>query len=581
MASDKTASPLLSGVFPSILAALIFVAALLPIAGNFVFFHPDERHYTNAPIFMMQSGDWLTPRNGQGKFRFKKPIMTYWAVLGSYQAFGVGALSLRLPFLLAGAIVIWLTYQLTMMLFGGRATALIASLIMATHPLMITAAVRANPDMLMVMCLLISVYGFFGMMLSNRPRPIHHYAAYLGIGLAVAVKGPLPVLVFAGISLLFALYNPWRRVPLANLIHLPSMLLAFVVAVSWFIAMFVLHGAEGLGLFLNDHLTGRVDFQWGELIAHMAAAFAGLALLFLPWNLILLHLGIKGEIKQAVKSSRNFALLAGFAALWAAAIIVMSGPVKLFYPRYVLPVVPLFAILLAHVLTQVNVSIVLRWARVLVIIALLLSLPFLAGALLMALAGSDGMVLAATAVALLLSTAFAVSVFRTRILGSMVLLCASILLLLPSLYLFAKPFALPDQGSQVITKLKQLDLVEGKRIAYLGNTQPAAKIRIAAGPKLELHEVRRITAETLADFDAVIFMQERRPDDGQLSGFNIALAARSWSTPPLERLLAASSLDEAAQILRRPNQIHYVAWRPQATVEVTNQPPFANLRHSP
>jgi hypothetical protein len=68
VASDKTGSSLLSGCLSPIFAALVFIAPLPTIAASFFFLHPDEKHYTNGLIYMMQSADWLTPRNAKGSF---------------------------------------------------------------------------------------------------------------------------------------------------------------------------------------------------------------------------------------------------------------------------------------------------------------------------------------------------------------------------------------------------------------------------------------------------------------------------------------------------------------------------------
>jgi len=557
--SDQPHNRILQGRLPPLLAALLFVLALTPIAGNFIFFHPDETFYTNAPISMMQSGDILTPRNGRGELRFNKPILTYWAVLGSYEAFGVSGFTTRLPFMLAGALTIWLTYQLVMLLFGQRTTALITSLIIASHPLTITAAMRANPDMLMSLFLLVSVYGLFALMQSQQLRPFHYYLTYLGFGLAFAVKGPFPVIVFAGISLLFVLFNPWRRLQPIDLIHLPSMALSLVIALSWFIAMFAIHGAEGMGMFVDDHVSGRMGFQWGKIVANIALAGGVLVLFFLPWNLILLHLGIKGMVKRSLSTSATLKLFAAFAAVWAVAIVLMSGPVAVFYPRYLLPVIPLLAVVMAYVINQAESPLVWRWAAILTIITVLLSLPFLGGGMMIALAQSEMVIFAATITLSAIGIATIVSAFRSHAVIAMIPLFTAILLLLPSLFLFARPFALPDQGTQVAAKLQQLNLLVGKRIAYLGEINPAAKIRIAAGPELELHEVKKPSQEQLNGFDAVVYLQSHKPEQ-LLSDYGIQMASQSWSSPPLEQLMAAESLTEAAQILSKPDQIHFVAF---------------------
>ncbi len=68
---------------------LFFFACLLPFVVGFIKHHPDERHYTDAAIQMMKSGDYLTPRTLEGELRLKKPLLPYWLVTAGYQAGGV------------------------------------------------------------------------------------------------------------------------------------------------------------------------------------------------------------------------------------------------------------------------------------------------------------------------------------------------------------------------------------------------------------------------------------------------------------------------------------------------------------
>ena len=72
---------------------------------------------------MRQTGDYMVPRHPDGSPRFEKPILTYWLVAASYALLGVSPLSSRLPFLVAGCGVLWLTYRLAELLFERRRVA--------------------------------------------------------------------------------------------------------------------------------------------------------------------------------------------------------------------------------------------------------------------------------------------------------------------------------------------------------------------------------------------------------------------------------------------------------------------------
>jgi len=55
-----------------------------PFVLNFHMHYPDEIYYRDAAIKMLQNGDYLTTYLGSGELRFKKPILTYWAVLAGF-----------------------------------------------------------------------------------------------------------------------------------------------------------------------------------------------------------------------------------------------------------------------------------------------------------------------------------------------------------------------------------------------------------------------------------------------------------------------------------------------------------------
>ena len=61
---------------PEILC-VVMLAGLLPLTYQFVLFHPDEQHYVDAGIKMLESGDYLTPLTPEGELRLRKPIIPY------------------------------------------------------------------------------------------------------------------------------------------------------------------------------------------------------------------------------------------------------------------------------------------------------------------------------------------------------------------------------------------------------------------------------------------------------------------------------------------------------------------------
>jgi 4-amino-4-deoxy-L-arabinose transferase-like glycosyltransferase len=117
----------LAALCGAVLIGLLFV---LPSTSNY---HPDESAYTDAAIRMTRSGNFITPYAATGALRFDDPILPYWAVLGGYTAFGISLVSSRVIFLIAGVLVVFLTYQAGLELFKRRMEAGLAALIIGCN----------------------------------------------------------------------------------------------------------------------------------------------------------------------------------------------------------------------------------------------------------------------------------------------------------------------------------------------------------------------------------------------------------------------------------------------------------------
>src|SRR5262249_45666953 len=210
---------------------VLFAVGLLPIAKSFVFEHPDEKHYTDGTIAMVQSGEWVTPRWPDGSLRLEKPILAFWPIALAYRVLGVNLLASRLPSLLAGALVIAVTYGMALTVTGRRPVAVLAALIAFSEPHVILAATWAVPDALLCLFIAISGWGALDLLLRERPGRWAPWAFYVGAGLAIATKGMLAV-VFVLFVWLFAWRYPCPGAPhMRSLFHAPSILVGLAVAV--------------------------------------------------------------------------------------------------------------------------------------------------------------------------------------------------------------------------------------------------------------------------------------------------------------------------------------------------------------
>src|SRR6056297_828640 len=192
--------------FSWLIAPFFFLVFAAPGALDYVFHFPDEKYYTDAVLQMMDKSDYFTPYSADGSPRFLKPIITYWILIGSYKVMGVSPVSSRVFFWLAGAVLVSLVFFMAKSLTRNRRLALTAAFITAASPLVLMSASRSIPDILLVLFLTISAWGFLEILRSDHPEPKFYWMAWLGAALAFETKG-LPAVAFAGISILFLLLN--------------------------------------------------------------------------------------------------------------------------------------------------------------------------------------------------------------------------------------------------------------------------------------------------------------------------------------------------------------------------------------
>jgi 4-amino-4-deoxy-L-arabinose transferase-like glycosyltransferase len=254
-------------------------------------YHGDEGFYTNAAIRMTQTGDYWTPYYADGAMRFVKPILTYWAIAGSYLLFGIGIVSSRLPFVVAGCLAVYLTFRLSLVLFNRPQSALLAGWIAGTNLQWFTLSTRSTPDILVILFALMSWLGLARILF----RGDYSFSAYLltwaGAGLAVQTKGLLGLFPIA-CGLLFVIafrdgqFNPWR------LLNVPALLIGAVLASFWYVIVAAKNGSVVFSQFFSDQLTAKVSYNpWFSLQNLVSYWWAGLRH-FLPWTLILAGVAI-------------------------------------------------------------------------------------------------------------------------------------------------------------------------------------------------------------------------------------------------------------------------------------------------
>jgi hypothetical protein len=148
-------SLLLTAVFLVAFARLAIGVADTGIASGYVdpvtkIAAQDEAVYSHSAIQMAEHGDWLTPMF-LDRFALYKPPLLYWTSALSMKMLGVNPFSIRLPSLLAGALLLTLVFRWALQSWGFIAACGSALLLGSSH-LFHTMARLNLTDALLTLC---------------------------------------------------------------------------------------------------------------------------------------------------------------------------------------------------------------------------------------------------------------------------------------------------------------------------------------------------------------------------------------------------------------------------------------------
>jgi len=325
-----------------------FFLFLVPTAASGHYFFGDERFYTDAAIRMVQKGGVFAPHYIDGLPHFNKPILTYWAVLGSFEPFGIGLVASRLPFLLAASATLVLTVRFGRSLLGGRDEALLAAVILGANPTLLAAATRATPDMLLTLALLVSFCGFSALLFGGEKSLANYLLAYVGAALAVEAKGFLGLLVVAYVYL-FWVFARRRGKRFADLLEPRCIALAVVVAFSWFVIATFQCGNAVWRDFFGDQVTDNLDEAHVSNLRNVLFLLGATLQHFFPWTLLLVISAIPGAARIAAfwrERRKECLFVVGWYALLVGVFCMSNRP----RGRYLLPVYPLLAVMVSGML---------------------------------------------------------------------------------------------------------------------------------------------------------------------------------------------------------------------------------------
>ncbi len=310
---------------------------------------PDEGRYGDITRWMVESGDWLTPRINGVPF-FHKPPLLHWLGGGLMEALGVHIWVMRLVPVFAGMVML-----LGMFWFVSRhaetkinqSLARSSVLVLATSLLFYGSSQYVNHDLLVAAWISMTVFAFADYALKNEKKSL--FLGYLAAALALLSKGLIGVLIPGMILLPWLIFSGnWRRIP--ALLH-PLGIVLFLIIVSPWLYLAQQKYPNFLHYFFIEQQFDRFGGKQFNNKQPWFFYVGCLLISFLPW---LLLVGTQYSWKNA-KALLNKGVF-GLLVWWAISVTIFFSmpPSKL--AGYILPATPPLAIYIAMVLHNIYQS---------------------------------------------------------------------------------------------------------------------------------------------------------------------------------------------------------------------------------
>ncbi|MCD8503656.1 MAG: glycosyltransferase family 39 protein [Burkholderiaceae bacterium] len=269
-----------------------FFARLLSL-GLYPLTDPSEGRYADIGRRIVEYGDWVTPWIDQGVPFWGKPPLSFWMTGASLQTLGESAFAARLPHFIAGALILWIVYDLFKR--AGLAKAGIYSLaITAGSVIFYVSSGTVMTDAALVVGCTLTMRGFW-LSVNGEPGRRHKecYLAFVGLAIGLLAKGPL-VLVLSLIPIgLWTIYSRNLKTVFVDLPWIRGVLLMLAIALPWYIVA-ELRTPGFLEYFIvGEHWQRYLQKDWaGDLYGKGHGKALGMIWVYalislLPWTILL------------------------------------------------------------------------------------------------------------------------------------------------------------------------------------------------------------------------------------------------------------------------------------------------------
>jgi 4-amino-4-deoxy-L-arabinose transferase-like glycosyltransferase len=309
----------------------------------------DEAYYAEAAREMVVGGDWLTP-HFNFRDRWEKPVLYYWLTASTYLVTGPTEYAARLWSALAGIGLTFLTWSMARHAGATPSGAWLAGAIVATTFGCVSMARSALPDLPLAACITATMWAMLHAVDAGTSRPWWWIVAGAAAGLGFLMKGPIAIVV-AGVALVPIWWRERATLHISPQHVGLAALVALAVGLPWYAAMTATHGWPYLqSFFVADNFERFATARYNEprpFWFYAPVVLGGL----LPWTAYLVTLPAT-RVGERGPGARFLTRWEWRLSLWALMPLLFFSASVGQQPRYVLPVLPPLAVLLACGITS-------------------------------------------------------------------------------------------------------------------------------------------------------------------------------------------------------------------------------------
>ena len=346
-------NPLILSIKPIFFITVVAALSFLPGLGTYPMLDPADSLFMEAAREMSQLKHYITPLLNYVDW-LDKPALPFLLIVACYKIVGTNEWAGRLPAALSGIVLVVYTYWSTAKILGQRC-ALISAVILSASPLFLGVGHVALSDGPLAAFFGVAMLSFAQALICLHKKSLP--AAYGSLALAILCKGPIALVLSAGIIVTYLIISSQSLWEILERIKTLKIGVGLLVLIAGCLPYYALahattHGAFTYAFFLQQNIgrfVGTVNHQepfWWYLPIFIGG--------FFPWTVCLLTAGpwfksIWNARKSA--SQENSFLL--FLSVWVLFILALFSAIPTKLPTYIVGVSPGFAIITAAYLQHV------------------------------------------------------------------------------------------------------------------------------------------------------------------------------------------------------------------------------------